>query len=160
MRKTWVLYSSLIPPSGSRIALPQDKQLEIAHVVIYCRIYSLITSEQGTIHPMWTFRLRTFWGQNLRDSTAEDNVRKRPFTTKVWPACPFGLLRVGYKDTTFFTNSQSFRQKFAQKVAELRKKHYICTRKQEDISDIVSESNDNRTRRHPVDLLAGHLFYR
>ena len=22
-----------------------------------------------------------------------------------------------------------------------------------------SESNDNRTRRHPVDLLAGHLFY-
>jgi hypothetical protein len=33
--KTWVLYSSLIPPSGSRIALPQDKQLEIAHVEIY-----------------------------------------------------------------------------------------------------------------------------
>ena len=25
-------------------------------------------------------------------------------------------------------------------------------------SDKVSESNDNRTRRHPVDLLAGHLF--
>ena len=23
-----------------------------------------------------------------------------------------------------------------------------------------SESNDNRTRRHPVDLLAGHLLYR
>ena len=33
--KTWVLYFSLIPPSGSRIALPQDKQLEIAHVKIY-----------------------------------------------------------------------------------------------------------------------------
>ena len=30
-----MLYSSLIPPSGSRIALPQDKQLEIAHVEIY-----------------------------------------------------------------------------------------------------------------------------
>ena len=31
-----MLYFSLIPPSGSRIALPQDKQLEIAHAVIYC----------------------------------------------------------------------------------------------------------------------------
>ena len=25
-------------------------------------------------------------------------------------------------------------------------------------SDRQSESNDNRTRRHPIDLLAGHLF--
>jgi hypothetical protein len=33
--KTWVLYFSLIPSSGSRIALYKDKQLEIAHVVIY-----------------------------------------------------------------------------------------------------------------------------
>ena len=30
----------------------------------------------------------------------------------------------------------------------------------EDPRIIQSESNDNRTRRHPVDLLAGHLFYR
>lgn len=35
--KTWVLYSSLIPREGSRIALSQDKQLEIAHVERYCR---------------------------------------------------------------------------------------------------------------------------
>jgi hypothetical protein len=33
--KTWVLYSSLIPHLGSRIALSQDKQLEIAHAEIY-----------------------------------------------------------------------------------------------------------------------------
>ena len=35
--KTWVLYYSLTPSLGSRIALAKDKQLEIAHAVIYCR---------------------------------------------------------------------------------------------------------------------------
>ena len=54
----------------------------------------------------------------------------------------------------------NFRKKFAKKVAELTKKHYICTRKNEDSRIRQSESNDNRTRRHPVDLLAGHLLYR
>ncbi len=31
--------------------------------------------------------------------------------------------------------------------------------KHEDFRIRQSESNDNRTRRHPVDLLAGHFFY-
>ena len=31
------------------------------------------------------------WLVNLRDSTSEDNVRKRPLTTKVWPAHPCEL---------------------------------------------------------------------
>lgn len=35
MRKTWVLYFSLIPLLGSRIALCKDKQLELAHAVRY-----------------------------------------------------------------------------------------------------------------------------
>ena len=34
---------------------------------------------------------------NLRDSTVEDNVRKRPFTTKNRPAHPFGLPESGTK---------------------------------------------------------------
>ena len=54
----------------------------------------------------------------------------------------------------------NFSKKFAEKVAESPKKHYICTRNEEDSRIRQSESNDNRTRRHPVDLLAGHLFYR
>ncbi len=33
--KTWVLYFSLIPLAGSRITLPLDKQLEIAHAERY-----------------------------------------------------------------------------------------------------------------------------
>ena len=58
-----------------------------------------------------------------------------------------------------YTNFEHyFFLKTPQKVAELRKKHYICTRKYEDSRIRQSESNDNRTRRHPVDLLAGHLF--
>ena len=63
--------------------LDQDKQLEIAHVVIYCSVSPLLAGEQGTIHPTWTFRLRSLLVLNLRDSHVEDNVRKRPFTTKI-----------------------------------------------------------------------------
>ena len=52
----------------------------------------------------------------------------------------------------------NFSKKFAKIVAELTKKHYICTRKYEDSRISRPKLNDNRTRRHPVDLLAGHLF--
>ena len=62
------------------------------------------------------------------------------------------------KDNNYFANYIFNLEKSAKKVAELRKKHYICTRKYEDSRIRQSESNDNRTRRHPVDLLAGHLF--
>ena len=47
---------------------------------------------QNAIHPMWTFLVAfSSWLVNLRDSTSEDNVRKRPFSTKVWPANPCRL---------------------------------------------------------------------
>ena len=74
-----MLYFSLIPSSGSRIALCKDKQLELAHVVIY---------SIGTIHPTRTFRLRIFLHFDLRDLTIEDNVRKRPITKM---SCPIAL---------------------------------------------------------------------
>ena len=63
------------------------------------------------------------------------------------------------KDNEKSVNESNFRKKFAKKVAYLTKKQYICNRKQEDSRIRQSESSDNRTRRHPVDLLAGHLFY-
>jgi hypothetical protein len=62
------------------------------------------------------------------------------------------------KDSEKTANESNFRKKNAVKVVELTKKHYICTRNEEDSRIRQSESNDNRTRRHPVDLLAGHLF--
>ena len=34
---------------------------------------------------MWTLRLRFFLALNLRDSTSEENVRKRPFPNKMIP---------------------------------------------------------------------------
>ncbi len=49
--------------------------------------------------------------------------------------------------------------KITSKRCRIEKKHYIYTRKHEDSWIRLSESNDNKTRRHPVDLLAGHLFY-
>ena len=39
-----------------------------------------------------------------------------------------------------------------------RKYTIFAPRKYEDSRIRQSESNDNRTRRHPVDLLAGHFF--
>ena len=51
-------------------------------------------------------------------------------------------------------NGSDYRKKFAEKVAQLTKKHYIGTQNEEDSRIRQSESNDNRTRRHPVDLLA------
>ena len=46
--KTWVLYFSLIPRTGSRIALHQDKQLEIAHAEKYCSIHMSMDRVQYT----------------------------------------------------------------------------------------------------------------
>ena len=38
---------------------------------------------------------------NLRDSTVEVNVRKRPFSNKIWPTCPCGLSWVAAKVHSF-----------------------------------------------------------
>ena len=53
-----------------------------------------------------------------------------------------------------------FSKKSAKKVAELPKKHYICSRNNDDSRTSQSKSNNNRTSRHPVDLLAGNYYYR
>ena len=58
----------------------------------------------------------------------------------------------------FFCILHCFLKKNFKKVWYLRKKHYIRRRNNEDSRIRQSESNDNRTRRHPVDLLAGHFF--
>lgn len=49
-------------------------------------------------------------------------------------------------------------RKIAKKSCIFSKKHYVCTRNEEDSRIRQSGTNDNRTRRHPVDLLAGHLI--
>ena len=60
---------------------------------------------------MWTFRLRIFKCLNLRDSDAEDNVCKRPFTTKVNPIEPFGLIESATNLGSFFEPTKYFERK-------------------------------------------------
>ena len=65
MKRRGSHYFSLIPSSGSRIALHMDKQLELAHAKIYCRSYNTPNADAP---------LRTFMCFDLRDLTTEDNV--------------------------------------------------------------------------------------
>ena len=46
---------------------------------------------------MWTLRCVIFWCFDLRDLYLEDNVSKRPFTTKVRPAHPSGYFESATK---------------------------------------------------------------
>jgi hypothetical protein len=73
------------PDVGLSHCLAKDKQLEIAHVARYCRDARDVLEQckQGTIHPKWTFRLRSLLMLDLRDLHVEDNVRKRPFSNKI-----------------------------------------------------------------------------
>lgn len=52
----------------------------------------------------------------------------------------------------------SFLIKIFEKFGLFKKLCYLCFQKYEDSRIRQSESNDNRTRRHPVELLAGHLL--
>ena len=78
-----VLYFSLIPCVGSRIALYLDKQLELAHVMRYCKesTHRRINGQARNC-VQYTQRGRygcaSFGTLNLRDSDVEDGVRKRP----------------------------------------------------------------------------------
>ena len=64
MKKTWVLYSSLIPSSGSGKPVSEDKQpVSPRHEIIYTNttpiIYNNIKGGYRDIKsPTWTFRLR------------------------------------------------------------------------------------------------------
>ena len=73
---------SPIPSLGSRIALYRDKQLELAHVVIYDTPYShiyIINVNWAQYTPRGRSGCASSCTIELRDSTTEDNVRKRPF---------------------------------------------------------------------------------
>ena len=50
---------------------------------------------------------------------------------------------INCKDTIFFSDYSLFRQKSSWKVANLKKKHYLCTRNEEDSRIRQSKSNDN-----------------
>ncbi len=52
---------------------------------------------------------------NLRDSTVEDNVRKRPITNKILTLMPLWASQVDCKDTTFFLQRKNFRIIFSLK---------------------------------------------
>lgn len=56
-----------------------------------CHIVAITTTE-GYHTPNADAPLRIFLALNLRDSTAEDNVRKRPFTSKINPYALAGNL--------------------------------------------------------------------
>ena len=56
MRKTWVLYFLTYPVCGLSHRLDKDKQLELAHVVIYYTIAYTIKMKAGIIHPTQTLR--------------------------------------------------------------------------------------------------------
>ena len=68
------------------LALPlsKDKQLELAHAVIYDtphpHIILYISVDRVQYTPTWTFRLRSFVESQICEIwNLEDNVRKRPF---------------------------------------------------------------------------------
>ena len=148
----------------------------------------IATNSRDIIHPRERFvALPLCKDSNLRDLTSQTgNVQKTSFSIGCPykrcsqpldsinvcfdPPCPYRHRPLLASDSldwlcqrqsyTKISKSFPFLRKTSKKVAELRKKRYICTRKQEDSRIRQSESNDNRTRRHPVELLAGHLLYR
>ena len=70
------------PTSGLSHCLGQDKQLELAHVVIYDTPYShiyIINVNWAQYTPRGRSGCASSCTIELRDSTTEDNVRKRPF---------------------------------------------------------------------------------
>ena len=86
--------------SGNGVTIPGGKTLRLYGIALTAReapdgnywttyynsTLGLVTWGQARcdpIHPMWTPRCVSSWLVNLRDSTSEDNVLKRPFTTKV-----------------------------------------------------------------------------
>ena len=74
---------------GRALASPRLRiSNSIAHAEIYCRVCPLEAGHNTLkVDVPVAFLLRL----NLRDSTVEDNVRKRPFSTKFRPAHPYGL---------------------------------------------------------------------
>ena len=67
------------PTVGLSHCLVQDKQLELAHAVRYYTGLPSLQVAAGYNTPNADAPLRSLLDLNLRDSTVEDNVRKRPF---------------------------------------------------------------------------------
>ena len=65
---------------GSRIALYKDKQLDSPRrdiLTVPMKIWAGYNTPEADVPVAYLLVL------NVRDSAAEDNVRKRPFTTKI-----------------------------------------------------------------------------
>ena len=71
--KTWVLYFAY-PDVGLSHCLAKDKQLDSPRRDILGWVQYTQSGRSCCV---------SSWLVNLRDSTSEDNVRKRPLTTKV-----------------------------------------------------------------------------
>ena len=77
--KTWVLYFAY-PTSGLSHCLVQDKQLDSPRRDILTVPMKIWTGDNT---PEADVPVASLLDLNLRDSDVEDNVRKRPFTTKI-----------------------------------------------------------------------------
>ena len=88
------------PTVGLSHCLVQDKQLEIAHAVRYYTKSAHHDEREsaGYNTPNADAQLRSLLDLNLRDSTVEDNVRKRPFFQNVFdPLTLAGYLSRGQR---------------------------------------------------------------
>ena len=103
------------PTVGLSHCLVQDKQLELAHATAYYKPAPSIqrTKDTGIIHPNADVPVASLLDLNVRDSTAEDNVRKRPFYHNVMTPSPCELTGVGGKDTNNSGNLQIIREEIA-----------------------------------------------
>jgi len=100
--KTWVLYFAY-PAVGLSHCLAKDKQLDSPRrdiLTVPMKIWAGFNTPEADVP------VASLLGLNLRDSTAEDNVRKRPFTTKVLTLMPFRAIRVGCKITKCLGNGK------------------------------------------------------
>ena len=95
MKKTWVLYSSLIPSSGSGKPVSEDKQpVSPRHEIIYTsttpyyiQLYIRWLSWYKITHVDVPFALSSYDLENLPDFQFQKiNVRKRPFLMS-WRWC-------------------------------------------------------------------------
>ena len=96
-------------------ALSQDKQLELAHATAYYKSSPIHTTDEGHGYntPYVNVPVAFLQRLNLRDSTVEDNVRKRPFYHNVMTPSPCELTGVGGKDTNYSGNFQIIREEIA-----------------------------------------------
>ena len=108
------------PTVGLSHCLVQDKQLELAHAVRYYTGLPSPRVSAGYNTPNADAPLRSLLDLNLRDSTVEDNVRKRPFFQNVLTPSPYGLTESGAKIRNYFESSKKKGKKVLSKKEVMR----------------------------------------